>query len=581
MSALTTVLETLSAELLAVIVEQNDNADHLGERQRRLLLLAQEALQQATDDIDRQHAESTELLRLNQTIAKNEARFRQVVEASPNGMVMINAAGLIEMVNTQTERLFGYTRAELLGHPIEMLLPLDYRARHPRLRDQFFDQPVARAMGTGSVLSALKRDGTEFEVEIALNPIETEDGVMVLSAIVDISARVRLEAQLFQSQKMDAIGRVTAGVAHDFNNLLQVLSSSLDLLRDELDQATPAQQWIEVAQRAATRGGELTSRLLAFSRQQMLASQAVPVNTLLQDVRHLVAHLFETKQGENNELVVEPGAAHLAVYADPGQLEAALINLVVNARDAMPGGGRLRISAYETEADPAIVPPGRYVVISVADTGTGMDEATLALACEPFFTTKGVNGTGLGLSMVYGFARQSGGQVNIVSAPGEGTTVELWLPSAGPPQAAAKPAPPANELRGHVLLIDDSPDVLLTVGSFLRQAGLAVTTMANGDVAVEELLKGSRFDALVTDLAMVGMNGLDVLEQAREIDPTMAGILITGFYGPDLHHGFDNVVVLRKPFNRAELIERVRASVETTRKQRNETAPRLQRPYKD
>jgi PAS domain S-box-containing protein len=571
MTPLTMLLKTLNAALQDAVPDFAADAGPAGEKWRRLLLLAQEAMQAAQDGLQRQRTEHAELLRLNQTIAKNEARFRKVVEAAPNAMVMINAAGQIEMVNAQTERLFGYSRSELLGRGVEILLPVEFRADHPRLRQRFFTELVTRAMGAGKVLYGLRKDGSKFEVEIGLNPIETDEGTMVLSAIVDISERVRLAAQLLQSHKMDAIGRVSAGVAHDFNNLLQALGNSLDLLREAVADRPAARQWIDVALRAAERGGQLTSRLLAFSRQQVLTSRPVEVGTLLAEVRELITHLFETKAGEsNNEIVVVPGPPHLAVFADPGQLEAALINLALNARDAMPSGGRLYISAYAADADPEIVPPGRYTVISVADTGVGMDQATLAMACEPFFTTKGIDGTGLGLSMVLGFARQSGGEAHIVSVPGEGTTVELWLPSAGQPPvpASAEPARSAGAVRGRVLLVDDSPDVLLTVGSFLRQAGLEVVSLANGDLAVAELLSGRPYDVVVTDLAMTGMNGLDVLEQAREIDPAMAGILITGYYGPEMQRGFEHVLLLRKPFNRAELVAHVDRLIFATRQAR-------------
>jgi PAS domain S-box-containing protein len=572
MTPLTILLKTLNAELQDAVAELRADAGPAGEQWRRLLVLAQESMQAAQDGLERQRAEHSELLRLNQTIAKNEARFRQVVEASPNAMVMINATGQIEMVNAQTERLFGYSRSELLGRGVEILLPVEFRADHPRLRQRFFTELVTRAMGVGKVLFGLRKDGSKFEVEIGLNPIETDEGTMVLSSIVDISERVRLAAQLLQSQKMDAIGRVSAGVAHDFNNLLQALGNSLDLLRDAVADQPAARQWIDVALRAAERGGQLTSRLLAFSRQQVLTSRPVEVGSLLAEVRELITHLFETKAGETkNEIVVVPGPAHLSVFADPGQLEAALINLALNARDAMPTGGRLYISAYAADADPEIVPPGRYTVISVADTGVGMDQATLSMACEPFFTTKGIDGTGLGLSMVLGFARQSGGEAHIVSVPGEGTTVELWLPSAGQPRAplpAEAARPSSSAVRGRVLLVDDSPDVLLTVGSFLRQAGLEVVSLANGDLAVAELLGGRPFDVVITDLAMTGMNGLDVLEQAREIDPAMAGILITGYYGPEIQRGLEHVLLLRKPFNRAELIAHVDRLIFATRQAR-------------
>jgi CheY-like chemotaxis protein len=255
--------------------------------------------------------------------------------------------------------------------------------------------------------------------------------------------------------------------------------------------------------------------------------------------------------------VIVSAPAGLAVLADFAQLEAALINLALNARDAMSAGGCLRISAYEADADPAIVRPGRYTVISVADTGSGMDAETLAQACEPFFTTKGLNGTGLGLSMVQGFARQSGGEAHITSVVGEGTVVDLWFPSGGVSAEVAAPAAVTAPMSGRVLVVDDSPDVLLVAAAFLRGAGFAVTSKTSGDLALQELAAGKRFDAIVTDFAMPGMNGMELLMLAREMDRRMMGMIITGYSDPVMLSELDDVVVLRKPFNRAELIQKV------------------------
>ena len=490
--------------------------------------------------------------------ANSEERFRRLVEAMPNAVVMINSAGRIEMVNAQTERLFGYTRSELVGAPVEMLLPTNARTQHPGLRSGFFAKPTSRPMGVGRALFGLKKDGSQVEVEIGLSPIETDDGLMVLSAIVDISSRVRLEGQMRQSQKMHAIGRVIAGVAHDFNNMLQALSGALEMLLEAVADRPRAVEWGKIALRATTQGEELTDRLLSFSRQRILTAQPIMINTLFSELKELIHHLFESNLAAKTKLEIIPAPLGLAVLADLAQLEAALINLAVNALDAMGSGGCLRISAYEVDSDPAIVPPGRYTVISVADTGSGMDADTLAQAFDPFFTTKGVNGTGLGLSMVQGFTRQSGGEILITSVVGEGTTIDLWLPSAIAPSEVAAPVAALTQTGGHILLVDDSQDSLVVVTAFLRFAGLEVTSRMSGDLALAELAGGNRFDAIITDFAMPGMNGLELLTLAHEIDPTMSAMIITGFSDPKLLTMMNGVVTLRKPFNRAELAETVR-----------------------
>jgi PAS domain S-box-containing protein len=499
-----------------------------------------------------------ELSRLNASIRRSETRFRQVVEAAPNAMLLINAAGQIEMVNAQTERLFGYPSDEMLGHPVEMLLPTKARRQHPKLRTDFFMAPTSRVMGVGRAVFGQRKDGSEVELEIGLSPMDTDDGLMVLSAIVDISSRVRMEAQMRQSQKMHAIGRVSAGVAHDFNNLLLALSGSLEMLLEAVADRPAAVEWGEIALRATTRGKQLTERLLSFSRKQHLVARPIQVDALFHEFGELTRHLFETSTKGRTELVMMPSPPGLAVMADLAQLEAALLNLAVNAHDAMEHGGCLRISAYAAGADLAIVAPGHYTVISVADTGSGMDAATLAQACEPFFSTKGLRGTGLGLSMVQGFARQSGGEAHITSVVGEGTTIDLWLPSASVvvEELSAITLSPIPSAR--VLVVDDAEDALLVAAAFLRSAGLEVTSRASGELALAELTAGKRFRAIVTDFAMPGMNGVELLRRAREIDPSMASIMITGFFDPELQAELNDTVLLRKPFNRVELVTAVR-----------------------
>ena len=256
------------------------------------------------------------------------------------------------------------------------------------------------------------------------------------------------------------------------------------------------------------------------------------------------------------------------------QLEAAILNLAMNARDAMNGSGRITLAAYAAKPHASMtLVPGDYIVITVQDTGTGMDEATIAQACEPFFTTKGLDGSGLGLSMVQGFARQSGGDLHIESSLGRGTRVEVWLPPAGQSEFAPVSEPEPSVVAGRILLVDDEADVLVTVGAFLRKAGYVVTKVTNGEDAVAKLLTGERFDLMITDYAMPGANGFDILQRAHEIDVTMPGLIISGYYvagARDLH---DEAMILRKPFGRAELIERVDALLATTRARPDAVGP--------
>jgi PAS domain S-box-containing protein len=489
-------------------------------------------------------------------LARSEERFRIVVDAAPNALVMFNVNGRIEMANDQAERTFGYPQAELLGQKLDMLVPERFHARHPALVPDSFREPLSRQPTGGQALLGMHKDGHEFQVEIGLNSIRINGDTMVLSSISDVSGRIQLEAQLRQAQKMEAVGRLTAGVAHDFNNLLQALMGGLELLLDHVKDRPQALEYGQIALRATLRGGELTHSLLAFSRQQKLTARPVPMCQVFDEVADLVAATF----GPNIRLAIAPDIGDLAVMADAAQLQAAILNLAMNARDAMNGHGPLTISAHVADADASMpLTPGDYTVIAIEDAGTGMDDVTVAKACEPFFSTKGLGGSGLGLSMVQGFARQSGGDVRIVSAVGRGTRVEIWLPSAGPPEVARANAVAREASSGHILLVDDEADVLITIGAFLRSAGYLVTCVETGDKALARILTGGRFDAIVTDYAMPGLNGLSLLRQAREIDKTLPGLIITGYYDASLDDALEGASTLRKPFSRASLIERVDA----------------------
>jgi PAS domain S-box-containing protein len=503
-------------------------------------------------------------------LTESEERFRIVLNAAPAALLMYGADGRIRMANAQADRAFGYSNGELVGKKIDMLVPERLRARYPAVLSELFSEAPPDPVKPESF--CLHKDGHEFQVEIGLNSIDLDGDAMTLLSIVNISERTKLEAQLRQSQKMEAVGRLTAGVAHDFNNLLQALTGGLEMLLDHVSDRPSAWEYGQIALRAARRGGEVTHRLLAFSRQQQLVSRAVSVRQLFEDVKDLVAGTF----GPNIRLTVAPIFGDPTIMADAAQLQAAIINLAMNARDAMDGDGPLTLSTYRRD-DPETSAPrsGGFIVIAVEDTGIGMDAATAAQACEPFFTTKGLAGSGLGLSMVQGFARQSGGDLRIVSALGRGTRVEIWLPSVRLPEVVAPQTAAPRESSGHILLVDDEADVLITVGAFLRSSGYLVTSVENGDKALARVLAGERFDAIVTDYAMPGLNGLNLLRQAREIDQALPGLIISGYYELGTGGALDGSAILRKPFNRAQLIECV-AGLVTGRRHRSTKAPNEQ-----
>jgi PAS domain S-box-containing protein len=364
---------------------------------------------------------------------------------------------------------------------------------------------------------------------------------------LDITERVQSEERIRQSQRVEAVGRLTAGVAHDFNNVLQVLLGGLELSLEEAHDRPDLRANLELAFQAGQRGARLTSHLLSFSRQQVLH----PAPLLLLRLLRELARTLERTLGHDIVVRVSVAPGLPRVMADASHLDSALLNLALNARDAMPQGGELRIEAFERAGQ---------VVIAVSDTGQGMSPDVLAHACEPFFSTKGATGSGLGLSMAQGFASQSGGELRIQSSPEQGTRVEICLPIART-QPAAAPADKsaAQRGRGSVLVVDDDADVARITAVFMRKAGFDVTSVGSSNQALSELCLGTRFDALVTDFAMPGMNGTDLVLEARELHSDLPALVITGYAGAEgLERLPPDVAILRKPFQRDRLVETVK-----------------------
>ena len=383
--------------------------------------------------------------------------------------------------------------------------------------------------------------------------------------LTEIAEHRRTEASLLHAQKMEAVGQLTGGIAHDFNNLLTVVLGSLALLRKRLPAADRnAARLLDNAVQGAERGAGLTQRLLAFGRRQTLMPEAVDLPTLI----HGMAELLRGTVGTSVRIDTRFAADLPPIKVDANQLELALLNLAANARDAMPDGGELVIAASVDEvrrrgADG--LAPGRYVVLSVADDGEGMDEATLRQAVEPFFTTKGVGkGSGLGLSMVHGLAAQSGGQFLLHSRPGVGTVAELWLPladagdAAAPAAARPEPAMARPAHRRTVLLVDDDELVLASTAAVLEDLGYRVIEAASGQQALKLLEASMQVDIVVTDYAMPGMTGQQLAEELHRIRPRLAVLLATG-YAELPEAGGAELPRLAKPFGQAALVQAIEA----------------------
>jgi PAS domain S-box-containing protein len=627
-----------------------------------------------------------------------------ILEAIPDAVAAVNQQGVVIQVNSQTEALFGYTRDELIGQRIEILVPERHRAQHDNHRETFHRQPKIRRMGSGLDLYGRRRNGSEFPVEISLSPVATGNGMIVLSAIRDISDRKRIEEelrraneeldrrksrelrdfqtrlalivdssqdaiigknlegivthwnkgaeeiygytehemigrpisilappervdeiedilkkirngqrveyfesvrvtkdkrrlnmsisvspihdndgkvvgastiarditgqkkiedQLRQSQKMEAVGRLAGGVAHDFNNLLGIVTACSELLRSHVD--ADSLEYVDNIREAAKRGASLTKQLLAFSRRQPVQVQLLDWNERLRDVSKLLKPLM----GDDVEIALLPRSPAAIVEADPSQLDQIVLNLAVNARDAMPRGGKLIIETAVFDFDESFAEehpsmnPGRYVMLAISDNGVGMDEVTRSRIFEPFFTTKAVGkGTGLGLATVYGIIKQSGGHVWVYSEVGHGTTFKIYLPSAehkvgSVAEQHEQLLPPRREGVTVLLAEDDSMMRRLT-RKMLEEHGYSVLEAEDGQAALDVMRAGGRSIHLtLTDVVMKGMTGPELVLRLIDSYPQMKVVYMSGYTGELVaHQGLDaGIRLLEKPFTRAALLK--------------------------
>jgi signal transduction histidine kinase/CheY-like chemotaxis protein len=418
---------------------------------------------------------------------------------------------------------------------------------------------------TSTELTGCRSDGSEFPIEVSIG--ENTSGERYFSWIIrDASERKTLEEQLFQAQKMEAVGQLAGGVAHDFNNMLTAIGGFAELIADAPDDAETRAIAVDGIRTAASRAGDLTRQLLAFSRRQRLEPAIVSLNDTVDHVEPLLRRLL----GEHIDLEVHPADDLWPVLADPSQLETVVMNLVINARDAMPDGGTLTIQTANVELDElyaqqhVAVEPGPYAMVSVSDTGQGMDAETQARIFEPFFTTKEVGrGTGLGLSTVYGVIRQSGGTVWVYSEPGAGATFKIYLPRArgNAAERLAEAVVTPSTGTETILVAEDEPVVRELILVTLERHGYRAVTAADGSEALAILEREpASFDLLVSDVVMPHMGGLELVKRARRLRPKLRAILVSGYSGrllpPDSLE--QDIVLLEKPFTGRHLARAVR-----------------------
>jgi PAS domain S-box-containing protein len=496
-------------------------------------------------------------------LAQMEGRYRGLMEAAPDGMVVVNKDGDIVLLNARAEKQFGYRRDELIGQRVTNIIPVGFAERLIADALRTTAEALAQQIGTGIELNGRRRDGTEFPIEIMLSPLESPEGILVTAAIRDISERKQLARQLHQSQKMEAVGQLTGGIAHDFNNLLGVITGNLDLL-DRLVANNPAAiKRVQTAQKAAGRGADITRRLLVFSSNEELKPSIVKLGDSIQNMIELAGHGL----GPNIKITTHIDDSVPPIFIDPAGLESALLNLVVNARDAMPKGGSILIASHSQtldESHPAVhagdLKPGHYVCIAVTDSGQGMSRQTMERIFEPFFTTKPRDkGTGLGLAMVYGFVKQSGGTVRVYSELDHGTTVSFYLPLSDNflhPIPKDAPKPLNTEMGCIVLVVDDEEDLLEIAVAYVDEMGFTSFQAPDGASALEILIHHPEIDLLFTDIVMPGgMNGVELVQKARALRPDLKIIYTSGFPAEALAERSMSLVdgpLLHKPYQRNE-----------------------------
>lgn len=506
--------------------------------------------------------------KLNET-----GNLQALLDAAVDAIITIDEQGTIRSANRSATALFGYGQADMAGRNVSMLMPEPVAAEHDGYIHRYLKSGERRIIGIGREVQGLKKDGTVFPMHLSVGEFTDGRTIYFCGIVHDLTARKQAEQVLARSQRMEAVGQLTGGVAHDFNNLLTVITGNLELLEMQLEEPRHL-ELLHEAQAAAEMGAGLTNQLLAFARRSVLQPEVVNINRLIGNLSGMLKRTLGSHIEYGTSMVHELWTTRV----DPGQVETALLNLAVNARDAMPSGGRLMVETRNAALDEDYaarevdLEPGEYVRVSVSDTGTGMPDDILQRVFEPFFTTKQeARGTGLGLSMVYGFAKQSGGNATIYSEVGFGTTVNIYLPRH---EAADDPAEVATETAGEaglegrgelILVVEDDPKVRRLTVDRLKALNYRTLAAQDGREALELLRDSPGIDLVFSDLVMPGgVSGYAVADRVQRDYPQIA-VLLTSGYAEDLVHSEElsqrAVNLLRKPYRQTELARRLREAL--------------------
>ena len=509
-------------------------------------------------------------------LRESMARLTAVVETAVDGFILIDSRGRILLFNPACERLFGYRAEEVFQENVKLLMPRTYSLHHDDYLRNFLQSGERKIIGIGREVVGRRKDGSTFPMDLSVGEAKQDGESIFVGIIHDLTERKLTERQLQQAQKMEMVGQLSGGIAHDFNNLLTVIVGNAEHLSEQLKSRLDLRQLADDICQAGERGAELARRLLAFSRRQLLRPRAIDCHELIASTCKLLKRTLR----ENIEVTTAFNADAIFAFADSGQLESAVLNLALNAQDAMAAGGRLTIStgiASLDDDDQGVHPDiesGEYAMIAVTDNGEGMAPDVAARAFEPFFTTKEVGkGSGLGLSMVYGFVKQSNGHVSIYSEPGLGTTVRIYLPNVTPNASRSSSQPAADEEalpRGNetILVVEDDPFVRSSVILKVESLGYKVVLAVDGREAVMKLRTNPEIDMLFTDIVMPGgMSGWEVAELAQQMRPGLPTVFTSGYALEalvDQGRAPMKSIVLTKPYRKAELAHRLREALAAT-----------------
>ncbi len=513
----------------------------------------------------------TERKRTEEALVARDRYIEGVLENVADGIVTIDVQGCIQSFNPTAVSMFGFAASEVIGRNVSILMPEPDRSHHDDYIRAYLRTGTGKILGVGPrEVTAKRSDGSTFAMELSVGRMPDADNPVFVGVMRDITDRKQTEDLLRHAQKMEAVGQLTGGVAHDFNNLLTVILGNLDMVREGVADAPTNEELIDAVIRASERGALLTQQLLSFSRKQILTPEATDVHTLIPNMTQLMARTL----GEDIEIETVLAGGLWKVMVDRGQLENALLNIALNARDAMPNGGKLTIETANASLDQVYadtrdeVKPGRYVMVAMSDTGSGMSPDVVRQAFDPFFTTKGVGkGSGLGLSMVYGFAKQTGGHVAIYSEAGHGTTVKLYLPKfvgVEVPERDSEPkkrsVPTGNE---RLLVVEDDAAVRTFIITALKSVGYSVFEAADGDAALAVVDTTPNIALLITDVVLPhGMTGREVADEVRKRLPNVKVLFTSGYSENAIFHQEkldEGVQLLSKPYSRATLARRVRS----------------------